>query len=126
MAISSGGAISLGEIKKVVAYLWNATTTVTNDTYVFYWSGTGHITSVKYYTAGTSTPSFTVQVKVNGVNVTGCSAISVTAANTQASPGTTNCTSTAITDGQPLSVSTTSVSGAPVSALVEIIGTGSV
>jgi len=106
--------------------LWNASTLVTNDTYLWYWPyATGHINSVKYYTAGTATPSFSVGLQVNGVNVTGCNAISVTASNTQASPGSTNCTSTAITTGQSISIATSSVAGAPASALVEVIGTRS-
>lgn len=123
----SGNTISLNELTTPAAILiWNASTTVTNDSYLFYWPhATGHITSVKYYTAGTSTPSFSVALQVNGVNVTGCSAISVTSANTQLSPGTTSCTSTAITTGQSFSISTSAVAGAPASAMVEVIGTAS-
>lgn len=126
MAISAGGVISLGEFTVAIPIIWNATTTVTNDSYQFYWpQATGHITSVKYYTGGSSTPSFTINVAVNGSSVTGCSAISVTAANSQASPGTTTCTSTAITSGQPIKISTSGVAGTPFSAMVEVIGTRS-
>ena len=123
----SGNTLSLNELTIPVAvFIWNATTPVTNDSYLFYWAhATGHITSVKYYTAGASTPSFTVGLQVNGTNVAGCNAISVTSSNTQASPGSTTCTSTAITTGQSFSVSTSAVAGSPSSALVEVLGTAS-
>jgi hypothetical protein len=118
--------IAISEITVGVPLLFNATTTVTNDSYLFYWPwATGHITSVKYYTGGTGTPSFSVAVKVAGTNVTGCSAISVTAANTQGSPGSTSCTSTAITSNQSLAVAISSVAGSPFSSLIEVIGTRS-
>ena len=71
------------------------------------------------------TPSFTVALNVNGSGVTGCTAVGVSAANTQASPGTTTCTSTVITQNQPISVVISAVGGAPFSSLVEVIGTRS-
>jgi hypothetical protein len=126
MTISSAGLIALGETTTGVPFLFNATTTVTNDSYEFYWPwATGHVTSVKYYTGGSGTPAFSVAVSVNGSVVTGCSAISVTASNTQASPGTTTCTSTAITQYQPIKMAISGVTGTPFSSLVEVLGTKS-
>ena len=127
MAISAAGVISINEQTGAVILLFNASTPVTADSYTILWPfATGHITSVKYYTGGTSTPSYTAAISVNGVAVTGCNAISVSlVSDPVASPGTTACTSTSITQYQPLTIATSSIVGSPFSSMIELLDTKS-
>jgi len=78
---------------------------------------TGTITSVDYFTGGTSTPSFSIALQIAGSNVTSCNAITVSSS----SPASTTCTAAnAITTGQALTLVITSTSGSPFSAGVQV------
>lgn len=121
MAISAAGVISLGTTIGTAEFFADSSTTVHNDTYplpidTWPWA-TGTIDSVTYYTGGTSTPSFTVSLQINGTNVTSCTGIVVNS-STRA---TTTCTgANAITSGQHPTLVIASTSGSPSSALVQI------
>lgn len=121
MAISAAGVISLGTTIGASEFFADSTVTVHNDTYpipadTWPWT-TGTIDSVTYYTSGTSTPSFTIALQINGVNVTSCNGIVVSSATRT----TTTCTAlNAITTGQHATLVISGTSGAPTSALVQI------
>lgn len=122
--VLTGNAFSLGNTAGTIPLNYDNQTTVHNDTiYVprkWPWT-TGTIGSFTYFTGGTSTPSFVVSLQINGTNITGCNAITVSSANTAASPGTATCTAlNTIASGQSLSMVTTGTSGTPFSAEVEI------
>lgn len=123
-AISSGGAISIGAIPFSSAFYYDSTAVVHNDTYtVVYWPNTsGTITGLKFFTGGTSTPSFQITAKINGVNVPGCTGISVSSPTI----GTVTCTGTnTISLNQPLTLQISTVLGVPSSAFIQIVGTKS-
>lgn len=121
MAISAGGVISLGTTIGVAEFFADSTVTVHNDTYPlpmdsWPWA-TGTIDSVTYDTSGTSTPSFTIALQINGVNVTSCNGIVVSSA----SRTTTTCTAlNTITTGQHPTLVISATNGAPSSSLVQI------
>jgi len=129
MSVSATGALTVGtaganEITRSTTYYFDPLTTVANGTYTValkYPYTSGHITKVDWKTGGTGTPTFTLAVNVNGVAVTGCNAITVNATG-----GTTTCTSTAITAGQPLTITISGVGGTPVDASIEIGGTSTI
>jgi hypothetical protein len=99
---------------------WPSTATVANGTIPLLlpaWVGGGTITSVGYYTNGSSTPSFIADVEIGGTGVTGCSAISVSSATPAAAP----CTgANTFTNASSLTLVITSVSGLPSQALVQV------
>lgn len=103
-----------------IAVSWDSNTTVANGTIpllVPAWVGGGTISSVTYYTNGTSTPSFTASVQIGGVNVTGCNTLAVSSA----SATTAQCTgSNAFTSTSSLTLVVSSVSGLPAQTLVQI------
>jgi hypothetical protein len=126
MVISAAGVISINPLTGAIALLFNASTPVTADSYSIYWpSVSGNITAVRAYTGGTSTPGYTIAISVNGTPVSGCSAIAITASNTLASPSVTTCTSTAVTQNQPVTITTSAIAGTPYSSLIEVLGTKS-
>lgn len=99
---------------------WDSNTTVANAT-IPIWNpqlaGGGTITSVTYYTNGSGTPSFTVDVKIGSTGVTSCSAISVSSATS----ATTTCTAAnTFTSSSVLTLVISSASGTPNQALVQI------
>jgi hypothetical protein len=102
-----------------IAVVWDSNTTVVNGTVPLIvppWVGGGTITSVTYYTNG-STPSFTASVKIGGTNVTGCGALSVSSAT----PTTTTCTAAnTFTSSSSLTLTISGVSGTPNQALVQV------
>lgn len=121
IALSAGGAISLGTIIGAAEFFTDSSGTVVNATYplpVDTWPwATGTLDSITYYTGGTSTPSFTVSLQINGTNVVSCNGITVSSATR----ATTNCTSSnAITTGQHPTLVITGTSGTPSSSLVQI------
>lgn len=103
-----------------ISVVWDSNTTVVNGTIPLIlppWLGGGTITSVSYYTNGSSTPSFTAAVKIGGTNVTGCSALSVASAT----PTTTTCTgANTFTSSSSLTLTVSNVSGTPNQALVQV------
>jgi hypothetical protein len=108
---------------RFMGFQWNSSNIVVNDTYVFtpnFQSAAGTVQSVTAYTGGTGTPTFTISLQINGIAVTNCSAIVVTAANTLTSPGTTNCTATTIAAGNRVAAVISAVGGTPVSAGVQV------
>jgi len=105
---------------QVISVSWDSNTTVANATIpllIPQWINGGSILSVSYYTNGTSTPSFTADVEINGTGVTGCSAITVSSATA----ATTTCTG-GNTFGfrSVLTLVISGVSGSPSQALVDI------
>lgn len=119
--VLTSSTLSLGTTIGAAEYFANATNTVTNDTYplpVDTWPwATGTIDSVTYYTGGSSTPSFGIALQINGVNVTGCNAITVSSS----SRTTSTCTAAnSITTGQHPTLVITGVAGTPFSSLVQI------
>lgn len=103
-----------------IAYSWDSNTTVANGTIPLInpqWAGGGTITSVTYYTNGSSTPSFTADVKIGSTGVTSCNALSVSSS----SATTTACTgANTFTNSSQITLVITSVSGTPNQALVQI------
>ena len=122
----SSGTASVAGFPWQAVWEADATTAVHNDSYWLpaRWRYTsGQISDIYFWTSGTSTPSFNVTLQANGVNVTGCTNIAVTASNTPTSPGTATCTAgNALTHNQALALVISSVTGAPVSAGVGING----
>lgn len=121
MAISAAGVISLGTLVGVAEFFADSTVPVHNDTYplpsdTWPWA-TGTIDSVTYYTSGTSTPSFSIALQINGTNVTSCSGIVVSSATRT----TTTCTgANTITSGQHPTLVISGTSGTPNTSLVQI------
>jgi hypothetical protein len=117
--VSSSG--NVGQIAMKAPYIWSvpSNVTVANGTTVidpsFMWSS-GTITSVDYGTNG-STPSFTASVQIGGVNVTGCSSLSVSSSTN------TNATCTAantVSSGNIITLVIASTSGTPDQSWVKI------
>jgi hypothetical protein len=103
-----------------IPVVWDSVTTVANATIPLLnpqWAGGGTITSVTYYTNGSSTPSFAAAVKIGGTSVTGCSALTVSSATA----ATTTCTAAnTFTNSSQITLVISSVSGTPNQALVQI------
>lgn len=121
----SGITLSLQNQPGSALYPWPASVTVTADNWPIsiQWPwATGTITSVVYYTGGTSTPSFNGSLQIAGTNITGCTGFAVSLTTTPVtSPGTATCTAAnTITRNQSLNLITTSVVGSPFSAAVQI------
>ena len=98
---------------------WGAGTNVVADTWAYVVSApyAGTIDSVSYYTGGSSTPSFVIAIQIGGTNVTSCNAITVSSTSTT----TTTCTAAnTFTAGQKITVVTSSISGTPNAAGVQI------
>jgi hypothetical protein len=99
---------------------WDSNTAVTAGTFTFSipWTS-GTIASVKSATGGGG--SFSVAVKKNGTNVTGCSSISVSGtSNTN-----TTCTATAVAANDQVSIVVSSPSGTVNTAYVQVVITHS-
>jgi hypothetical protein len=103
-----------------VPVVWDSNTTVAAGTVPILnplWVGGGTITSVTYYTNGTGSPSFTVNVKIDGTSVTSCSAIVVNSSTV----ATTTCTAAnTFTNTNQITLVVSAVSGTPNQALVQI------
>ena len=103
----------------IAALQWSSGLTVSAATFnlVTSWPwSTGTVQSVSYVTNGT-TPSFTVQISINGTPVTGCNAITVTSSTV----ATTTCTgSNTIASGGLLQAVVSSVTGTPNLASVQV------
>lgn len=127
--VLTGNAYSLGSTTAPIVWLADSVTGVHADTYYLpvFWPWTsGVIQSFKFFTGGSSTPSFVASLQIAGANVTGCNAITVSASNTPASPGTATCTAAnTINSGQALTLVITSVVGTPASAGISITYTHS-
>lgn len=129
LAISATGAMTVGtaganEITHAGVYIFDDQTLVHNATFAFipkFPFASGHVTSVDWITGGTGTPSYTLSINVNGTPVTGCSAITV---NTTG--GSTTCTSTAITQNQPITFTVSAVAGQPSSSQIQIHWTSTI
>jgi hypothetical protein len=122
IAISVGGAISLGTTIGAAEFFTDASSAVHNDIYplpVDTWPwASGTIDSVTYYTGGTSTPSFSIALQINGANVTSCNGITVNSATR----ATTTCSlaNNTITSGQHPTLVISGTAGTPFSSLVQI------
>lgn len=121
MAISASGIISLGGQPSPVTWIADSATVVHNDTYNLYekwpFANSGTINSIVYHTGGSSSPAFSLSILVNGVNVTGCNAITVSST----SDTTATCTGlNTIAAGQTVALAISGVTGSPSSALVQI------
>jgi hypothetical protein len=80
----------IGTFTSACPTTWASNQTVANGTYPCFispWSA-ATITAVRYYTGGSSTPSFTLGAYINGNPISGCTGITVSSA----SSGSTNCT----------------------------------
>lgn len=119
ITISAGGLIALGLQPSPLVWIADNSTIVHNDTYnlIESWpfTNSGTINSFVYHTGGSSA-SFTATLQINGVNVTGCSAISVS--STTDSTATCSAAKT-ISAGQSLSLVIASTTGSPTSAIVQ-------
>jgi hypothetical protein len=100
------------------AVVWCSTCTVAVDTLpVLVPQESGTIQSITYLTHGSSSPNFTASVQIAGANITGCSNVTVSST----SPTTTPCTgNNTFTNGQLITVVTSSVVGLPGDAMVQI------
>lgn len=102
-----------------VVVSWDAATPVANTTIpliIPQWIGGGNVQTVSYYTNG-STPSFVVDLKINGTNVTGCNGLTVTSST----PTHATCTGLAAFGYRDsLTMVISGVSGTPSQALVEV------
>lgn len=101
-------------------YSWDSNTTVANATIPLLrppWTTSGGtITSVTYYTGGTSTPSFTVDLQIDGSDVTGCNAITVSSSTS----ATATCTAAnTFTSTSKIQMIISGVSGTPTTALIQ-------
>lgn len=103
-----------------IAYSWDSNTTVANATIPLLnpkWAGGGTITSVTYYTNGSSTPSFSLAIQIGGVNVTSCNGLTVNSGTAT----TTTCTgANTFTSSSQITAVVSSVSGSPNQALVQV------
>lgn len=122
---SSAGscATTAASVTSALHINFSSTTTVTAQTmrFIIPWTS-GHITKVLYYTGGTGTPSFVADVKLNGTDVTGCNAITVSAA----SVNSTTCTSTAVAASDLVTIVISSPSGTPDDSVVDVYVTHTV
>lgn len=118
--VLTGNAVSLGTTIAPIQIAWPTNLTVAADTYpvpdTWPWAS-GTIDSVVYHTGGTSTPSFSISVQINGTPVTGCTGLTVNSSTDT----TTSCTAAkTITSGQHLTLVTSGITGTPFSAAVQI------
>jgi hypothetical protein len=99
---------------------WDSNTGVANGTIPLLlpvFVGGGTIVSVAYFTGGTSTPSFTADLRIGSTDVTGCNALNVSSST----PATTACTgANTFVTGQVLSLVISAVSGVPFQAIVQV------
>jgi hypothetical protein len=122
LALLTASAWAQGPAQVIVAVpvVWDSNTTVANATIPILnptWAGGGTVTSVTYYTNGSSTPSFTADVEIGGTGVTSCSALSVSSST----PTTTTCTAAnTFSHTSVITLVISSVSGSPSQALVQI------
>lgn len=121
MTISAAGLVALGLQPDERVWFAGASTVVVADTIPIIekwpWTNPGTVNSVVYHTNGTSTPSFTIALQINGVNVTSCNALTVSSS----SDTTATCTAAnAITNGQSLTLVESGISGSPSDAVVQI------
>jgi hypothetical protein len=119
--VISGTGISLGTTTSFAEYVWDSNTNVTAQTIPIgnTWpTTTGTIDSIVAHTGGTSTPSFTVALAINGTPISGtCGSGIVVSSSTDT---TTSCSAAAITTGQKLTMVTSSIGGTPNTAAVQI------
>jgi hypothetical protein len=99
------------------SYKWDSNTSVVAGTFpLLDTTATGTINSVTYHTGGT-TPSFTLAIQIDGVNVTSCNALTVSSAT----PTTTTCTgANTYTAGHKITAVVSGPSGTINTALVQI------
>jgi hypothetical protein len=99
------------------SYIWSAAQPVAADTLpLFNAPSTGTITSVSYYTGG-STPSFGLAITIAGTNVTSCNGLTVNSTTLT----TTTCTAAnTFSAGQKIAAVISAVSGTPSDAIVQI------
>lgn len=123
LAVSAGGQFTMGSQPFTAAYSWdpNSTIPVYNQPLIepWVWGNAGTINTVTFHTGGSGSPSITFSVQVNGTNVPGCANIVVTSATDV----TSTCTTTAISNGQKLTINVTATSGTPNSAWIQVGGT---
>ena len=113
-------AQTVAPIVSSVAVVWDSNTTVANAVIPLLlpqWAGGGRIVSCSYYTGGTSTPSFTANVQIGVTSVTGCGAVSVSSSTPATTAATANNTFTA---SSSITLTITSVAGAPTQALFQV------
>lgn len=119
--ISGTGAISLGTTISPVELVWDGATNVTAQTYPlpdsWPWA-TGTIDTLIAHTGGSSTPSFTVALTINGTPIAGSCGTGVSISS--GTDTTTSCAGAAITTGQKLAIVTSSIAGTPNTAVVQV------
>lgn len=113
---------NLPQISSLAELQWPSATgtTISNGTYDLIlatpWAA-ATINSVSYQTGGSSTPTFTLAIQINGVAVTGCSAIVITGAAT----ATTACTAANIlSPGSHVTAVITAASGTIIDPRVQL------
>lgn len=117
--LMTGSAVSMGNQTRLFVFNADQYTAIANATYSVFLAfpyATGSITSISYLTGGTSSPSFTVGVQVNGTNVATCNGITVSSAT----KATTTCGANAIVSGNPVSLVISGTNGSPSSAAIQI------
>lgn len=119
--ILSGLALSLGTTISPVELVWDGNTNVTAQTYPlpdsWPWA-TGTIDTLIAHTGGSSTPSFTVALTINGTPISGSCGTGVSISSS--TDTTTSCGSVAITTGQKLAIVTSTITGTPNAAVIQI------
>lgn len=116
----TNGVLALGVQPGAAVFNFDSTVSVHNDTYFvadgWPWAS-GTINSVGFLTGGTSSPSFSIAIQINGVNVTSCNGLSVTSPTLT----TTTCTgANTIAAGQPVTLVISGASGLPTSAVIHV------
>lgn len=113
--------IGLGSLTHVLPINMDAQFPIHNDTYYFpsQWPfNTGLIQQIEFWTGGANSPSFTMTWQINGVNITGCTNITVSQAvnPNRAGHGIVNCSAAnTITLNQSLALLITNTVGNPAS-----------
>lgn len=117
--LMTGSAVSIGSQTKPFIFNADQYTTVANATYSVFLSfpyATGSISSVRATTGGSSSPSFTVGIQVNGVNVATCNGLTVS----PATPVNATCGSNSIVSGNPVSLVISGTNGSPSNAVIQV------
>lgn len=115
----TGSTLALGLQTRPFVFNADQYTTVAAATYTVYLAfpyASGSITTVKASTGGSGTPSFTLGIQVNGVNVASCNGLTVS----PATPVSVTCGANAIAAGNPVTLVLSGVNGAPSSTVIQV------
>lgn len=122
ITVSSSGVIALGGRTGILGpWIADSSVTVHNDTYNMIekspWANNITVNGFWYHTGGTSTPSFTASLQINGTPITGCNGIGVTSSTDAFA---TCSAANLIGNNGTLSLVISGVSGSPTSSEIQI------